>query len=729
MAGSGGDQRDEIAERGEGTEDNDEDVVHEAKPEAAVKVRLRAPDSKLLGEAWVELPDAPDDWARYPLYSPGAVGVGQATGLERGGVIPTAPATVRRRWGWAMSTRRGVAMADSAQTARSRLWFRPRKPRDVAGEVKLRLAWVPSGLMVTVHRCRSLNGGSCSAAADGGAAGGDRRATTVRNQRWPIVVRANPGGGAKLTRPVEVRTENVEALSSAADGESSGEMGVAGDDRLKEVEGGEVFPETGQSAPDVHFFFLDPTCLLGGMDVVSATIDDGGDKLEGAGATLLLTTVVEGDDVDGLSANDAANALQEKGRGSSTFPAASSELLMFPGADSARRWVTLVDAAGDPRVDLDITVAWALAPPDSCSTSESESRALASEENRAGSSPGEGAVSTAAPLTHGEQDTRGNETITSGMGADSRDAKESAVSGGKGAAPGDREDDLDRNRASMNDDIGDEENMPEPAQVISRCFSIRASNMVMRVSDLDVAVLVTMAKGIARVGIERSMCALLTLACYGRAGKFAVCMLAVRHILPGVGVLVLPDARASVYSVAEGGIPQSLQVILCMYRSTLGLILHSSGCLFPLVTVCRSAWFKILRPPKSKEERELELEAVQQRLLEEANSKRNAAIEQLRDTFRHTSSACRRSREYSRDMRRKRVVAIYLAKIVVVVVLVTRVNPAWVEFHETRVYMRARARSLEQSAATYPLLWYAGRDQSPFILAKIFFCLDKNQPL
>lgn len=524
MAGSGGGQRDEIAERGEGTDDEDEDAAHEAKPEAAVKVRLRAPDGKLLGEAWVELPGAPDDWARYPLYSPGAVGVGQATGLERGGVIPTAPATVRRRWGWAMSTRRSGAVADSAQTARSRLWFRPRKPRDVAGEVKLRLAWVPSGLMVTVHGCRNLSPtvlGSSSEAVEGGTAGGDGRSATVRNQRWPIVVRANPGGGAKLARPVKVGAEDVEVLSSAAaivDGESSAETSVAGDNRLKEVEGGEVFPETEQSAPDVLFFFLDPTCLLGGMDLASATIGDGGDKVEGTGATLLLTTVVDGDDVDGLSANDAADALQGEGRGSSTLPAASSELLMFPGADSARRWVTLVDAAGDPRVDLDMTVAWALAPPDSCSTIESEVRPLASEENGEGSSPGERAVATAAPLTHDEQDTPGDTAITSGTGADSRDAKESSVSGGRGAVPGDRENGLDRNRASMNVDVGDEEDMPEPAQVISRCFSIRASNMVMRVSDLDVAVLVTMGKGIARVGIERFTCAIFTLTCCGGAG-------------------------------------------------------------------------------------------------------------------------------------------------------------------------------------------------------------------
>lgn len=44
------------------------------------------------------------------------------------------------------------------------------------------------------------------------------------------------------------------------------------------------------------------------------------------------------------------------------------------------------------------------------------------------------------------------------------------------------------------------------------------------------------------------------------------------------------------------------------------------------------------KPPKSKEEKELELEAVQQRLLEEANSKRNAAIQQLRATFQRAPS-------------------------------------------------------------------------------------------
>lgn len=47
---------------------------------------------------------------------------------------------------------------------------------------------------------------------------------------------------------------------------------------------------------------------------------------------------------------------------------------------------------------------------------------------------------------------------------------------------------------------------------------------------------------------------------------------------------------------------------------------------------------QVFKPPQSKEEKELELEAVQQRLLEEANAKRNAAIQQLRAAFQHSPS-------------------------------------------------------------------------------------------
>ncbi len=53
---------------------------------------------------------------------------------------------------------------------------------------------------------------------------------------------------------------------------------------------------------------------------------------------------------------------------------------------------------------------------------------------------------------------------------------------------------------------------------------------------------------------------------------------------------------------------------------------------------------QVLKPPKSKEEKELEQEAVQQRLLEEANSKRNAAIQQLRATFQSAPGTCLHTR-------------------------------------------------------------------------------------
>lgn len=45
----------------------------------------------------------------------------------------------------------------------------------------------------------------------------------------------------------------------------------------------------------------------------------------------------------------------------------------------------------------------------------------------------------------------------------------------------------------------DEDRFPEPAQVVARYFTVHASDLVLRVSDLDVAVLVTMAKSIVRV--------------------------------------------------------------------------------------------------------------------------------------------------------------------------------------------------------------------------------------
>lgn len=45
----------------------------------------------------------------------------------------------------------------------------------------------------------------------------------------------------------------------------------------------------------------------------------------------------------------------------------------------------------------------------------------------------------------------------------------------------------------------DEDRFPEPAQVVARYFTMQASDLVLRVSDLDVAVLVTMAKSIVRV--------------------------------------------------------------------------------------------------------------------------------------------------------------------------------------------------------------------------------------
>ena len=538
-------------ERGVGGEEEHRD---DAEPEASARVRLLSASGEVLGESWAELAGAPDDWARYPLYSPGFVGGvdrsgsgrtvpgetaaasgSKRTGLDRGGMIPPPPATVRRRWGWR------YRRDDDAAAATSRRWFRPRPPpRDVAGEVRLRLGWVPSGLAVTIHGCRA---GEATAASTGTglvdgavlrilASGGGRR-------RRSVVVRAEPGGGAAIAHPVEVDPDGGAEEEVSAD--SSGDVFKgAQDDRPASAAGREVVPGAGPGTSETAtnndseslFFVLDASCLLGymGGDFVG---DDSG---SGDGARLILSMAEDDAESNGDPAAAAAAGACDarEGEDDALNPAtgaARAELLLFPGAEPARRWVRLTDEAGNAAGEVDLTIAWAVAPPSpalSPSRRPSSSAAATEPGDRTSSADGKAAAaaiaggdsSSALSNTgggggHGAGDRaavapsspgalailsreatdngNGNGADGDAAGGDSgaaiaKGAVEKGASARAGAGTGPR-----------SDGGGGVEQFPEPAQVVSRCFSMHASDLVLRVSDLDVAVLVTLAKGFVRV--------------------------------------------------------------------------------------------------------------------------------------------------------------------------------------------------------------------------------------
>ncbi|CAN0072665.1 unnamed protein product, partial [Ectocarpus fasciculatus] len=566
-----------------GEEDDGVGGRRDAEPEAAAKVRLLTAEGEVLGEALAELAGAPDGWARYPLYSPGGgsgggdsgaerkggsrSGSGETsaasaaatansrkatTGLDRGGVIPRPPAAVRRRWGWGYRRDRGAAAPRS--------WFRPRPPsRDVAGEVRLRLGWVPSGLAVTVHRCRAGAAAAMSTASSAGLVEKPLLAGSGR-RRLSILVSAEPGGGTARTHPVRddggAEAQDVWG-STAVDGPGTGEgprvavaskaKSSAQDDRLPSSGSQEVIPgggggsDPGTGAAGAEgesserlFFVLDTSCLLGGWN---------GD---GSGARLLLSAAREEEEeekeeeADCWQGDRAAKTIGAVSDARKEAPgaAATAELLLFPGAEPARRWVPLTDPAGGVTEEVDVTIAWAVAPPQPPPPPLSPTRRPASSSTTAGGEAA-GEEFTAVAATPEALVVPGKETAGGGGGdkesggLDTNSAAAGRETSDKAAAAA-----ATAGIASADESRGGEPFL-EPAQVVSRCFSMHTSDLVFRVSDLDMAVLVTMAKGIVR----------------------------------------------------------------------------------------------ILRPPKSKEEKELELEAVQQRLLEEANGKRNAAIQQLRATF------------------------------------------------------------------------------------------------
>lgn len=551
---------------GEGTQTeedgNEEDETHrEAEPEVTAKVRLLTPGGELVGEAWAELPGAPADWARYPLYSPGVAGArnpgsgagaggntragttatatSKGTGLDRGEVIPAAPATVRRRWGWGMP-RRDATTPVSPSAVRPARWFRSRQPRDVAGEVRLRLGWMPSGLAVTVHRCRMGDSVAAAIAVGGGTRGLIERPLADSRQRRSIVVRAEPGGGAVRSWPIEVDkkggdgkrcdTTTRDAGVNAGTSRAAGGLPprVPGRGRLPSLRRMVPIEPVAADAEEnlENFFVLDPSCLLGGVDMgdaVTGADDVGNEGGGGGGAQLILSMLDQSSSIDAEFGDEVDEALQEgtstectdgggvsggeggEGGGagaSAPCSLARAELLLFPGADPARRWVKLSDPTGNTVGEVDITVAWAVAPPlqilpsDGKSDRELTAPGIVSGPNREAAVTG---GSTEGVREHALIDGQAE------LAADSSDAA-TTLPTKKTNDTGDRTRDEDadgRSEAGVGkadaEGRGGDQIVPEPVQVVSRCFSVHASNLVLRVSDLDVAVLVTMAKGIVRV--------------------------------------------------------------------------------------------------------------------------------------------------------------------------------------------------------------------------------------
>lgn len=391
-------------EHREQNEEEDEDEGGQAQPEAAAKVRLRDAGGQVLGEAWAELPGAPSDWARYPLYAPGAAAGGskgtdgatvvddKGAGLDRGQVIPAPPETLRRRWGWGGGTSSKIGETGSAGLAmmRYRPWFRPRRPRNVVGDVKLRIAWVPSGLAVTVHGWREIRSTIEGPGAGDASRKGTRLPVGRQPQRQRIVVSAEPGGGSVNAHAVEADGTLSTCNSGASEGQSAGSVSagrirttgdddattgvVEGDGRLSYSAAGEMVrssigeDEVTDDRPESFFFSLDPECLLGEVDSAMASSGDGenDNAARGGGARLVLLTdgTCEDEDLSGLdSSGNSGPDSADTPFGDTPLAASSAELLLFPGADPARRWVALTDRAGQTTGEVDISVGWALAAP------------------------------------------------------------------------------------------------------------------------------------------------------------------------------------------------------------------------------------------------------------------------------------------------------------------------------------------------------------------------------
>lgn len=398
-----------VSVRAEGTSREDEededgsDEEGEAQPEAAARVRLRSAGGQVLGEAWAELPGAPHDWARYPLYAPGAargVSYGVGGGKTVGNMGTTtelhraSPGTLRRQCGLGGGRDRSgtlevkrTALASALVVGRRR-WFRPQSPRDVVGEVKMRLGWVPSGLTVTVHRLREIHltpGEESSVVLEAVRPG--RRSFGGGRRRHRIVVSAEPGGGSVEAHPVVVDAESLttsermgKASTASGSAERIGEHGEAHTptsgrtrDSSPYLAGGEFDIE---EEPESCFFSLNPTCLLSEVDADATgfNIVGGEDIVEGGGGARLVLSLAD-DSAKDKSAGNGSGRGHGNGSGKvaertpaddyeddmgSHVPAARAELLLFPGAEPARRWVSLTNRTGQPTHEVDISVGWAL---------------------------------------------------------------------------------------------------------------------------------------------------------------------------------------------------------------------------------------------------------------------------------------------------------------------------------------------------------------------------------
>lgn len=402
--------------RGENLEqigEQDDDDEGEDQPEAAANIRLRDAGGQVLGEAWAELPGAPKDWARYPLYAPGSAAItsqgagvedshdDKGSGLDRGEVIPAPPGTLRRRWGWGGGTtskNRGENRVTMSALARYRPWFRPQRIRDVAGDIKLRLGWVPSGLAVSLHGWRDV----ASTAQDERAGNTSLKGPQLRHvseQRRSVVVSVEPGGASVDARIVQVEGEMSTSSAEPVEGQIAGSGisslsvgGTAGDANPPAgVVAGERQPSSiaateneassfagidaiADETSESFFFSLDPACLLGDVESAlasSAGGDGGGMASSGGGARLILST------------NEDANpGPSDNSRGVSSDAGSRAELLLFAGADPARRWVPLTDRDGRVSKEIDISISWALAAPAPLASTDGDSGNLTSEQGK-----------------------------------------------------------------------------------------------------------------------------------------------------------------------------------------------------------------------------------------------------------------------------------------------------------------------------------------------------------
>lgn len=459
-------------ENREQNEEEDEDEGEEAQPEAAAKVRLRGADDQVLGEVWAELPGAPLDWARYPLYAPGAAAGAskgasgakvlddRGAGLDRGQVIPARPETLRRRWGWGGGTISKICDSGEANSTvmSYRPWFRPRRPRNVVGDVKLRIAWVPSGLAVTVHGWREIR----STVEEPGAGDVTREHTRLPvgrlRQRRRVVVSVEPGGGSVDAHAVEVdlalsRSNSGTSEEQGASSVNAGRIKMSGDNdstrdelavgnRLSYSAAGEVIrsligeDEVTDDRPESFFFSLDPACLLDEVDsaMASSGHDEGDNAARGGGARLLLSTdgVCVDEDLSDFesSGNSGSDSADTPGGGDTLRTTSSAELLLFPGADPARRWVALTDRAGQATGEVDVSVGWALAAPSAPASEDGDDEILSNEEGRA-----DDTTASSVAVTARRPRDRGSEGIKLASDENSSGLKAASVAAVAAAMP------------------------------------------------------------------------------------------------------------------------------------------------------------------------------------------------------------------------------------------------------------------------------------------------------